>query len=164
MNITLRKASAKDAAALTAIAFEAKRTWNYPEEYLEIWKDELTITEDYLNESEVFVAEFRRKIIGFYSIVVLQNDKQFGRVTVEKGFWMDHLFIVPDYQHKGVGKKLIKHALDHCKDNWIDVLKIFVDPNASGFYEKMGAAFVRNSPSSINDREIPVYAFYLEDE
>ena len=164
MNITLRKAKPGDTTRLTEIAFAAKQTWNYPDEYMKQWKDELTITEDYLKENEVVVAEYRKKVIGFYSIVTLQADKDFGNVPVERGFWMDHLFIDPHYQKKGIGSLMVKRALDYCNENWIDVLKIFVDPNATGFYEKMGATFVRNSPSSIENREIPVFAFYLEEE
>ena len=38
-------------------------------------------------------------------------------------------------------------------------LNIFVDPNAEGFYVKMGAKFVRTSKSSIPDRTIPIYCF-----
>jgi hypothetical protein len=43
----------------------------------------------------------------------------------------------------------------------MDELKIFVDPHATGFYEKMGAKFNENSPSSIEGREVPVYFFII---
>jgi maltose O-acetyltransferase len=53
----------------------------------------------------------------------------------------------------------MKHALNYCEENWIDELRIFVDPNADVFYEKMGATFIENSPSSIEGRDISVYGF-----
>ena len=161
MNEKIRIALPGEAEILTKIAFAAKRTWNYSESYFEIWKDELTITKDYINNNIVFVAEKGKQLVGFYSIVVIQNDLVSGNVLVKKGFWMEHLFLKPFYQKKGIGRKLMEHALNYCEENWIDELKIFVDPHATGFYEKMGATFIENSPSSIESREIPVYFFII---
>ncbi len=45
--IQIVRAAYTDSNILTDIAFSAKRTWNYPEEYYKIWKNELTITELY---------------------------------------------------------------------------------------------------------------------
>lgn len=161
MNEKIRIALPGEAEALTAIAFAAKRTWKYPESYFEIWKDELTITNGYINDNIVFVAENAKQVVGFYSIVTVVNDFMAGNVLVKKGFWLEHLFIEPSFQRKGIGCLLMKHALNYCKENWIDGLKIFVDPHAKGFYEKMGATFIENSPSSIEGRAIPVYFFII---
>jgi len=161
MNEEIRMAFPKEGNILTEIALAAKRTWNYPESYFEIWKNELTISKEYIEKNIVFVYEKREHVVGFYSIVSVIEDFWAGNVLVKKGFWMEHLFIKPSFQHKGIGKKLMKHALTYCEENWIDELKIFVDPNAIGFYEKMGATFIQNSPSSIEGREIPVYGFTI---
>jgi len=162
MNEKIRIALPSEAEILTQIAFASKRTWNYPESFFDIWKDELTITNDYINDNIVFVFERRKQIIGFYSMVTVVNDFKAGNVLIKKGFWMEHLFINPAYQKRGIGRKLMEHALKYCEENWIDDLKIFVDPHATGFYEKMGATFIENSPSSIEGREIPVFGFILE--
>jgi len=161
MNEKIRIALPGEAGVLTEIAFAAKHTWNYPESYFEIWKDELTITKEYINNNIVFVAESDNQVVGFYSIVVIQNDFIAGNVLVKRGFWMEHLFVKPSFQNKGIGRTLMVHALSYCEENWIDEIKIFVDPNAIGFYEKMGAKFLENSLSSIEGREIPVYFFII---
>ena len=161
MNENIRIALPGEAGVLTEIAFTAKRTWNYPESYFEIWKDELTINKDYIHKNIVFVAETDYQVVGFYSIVVIQNNFMAGNVLVKKGFWLEHLFVKPSFQKKGIGRMLMEHALNYCEENWIDELRIFVDPNAVGFYEKMGAKFIENSPSSIEGREIPVYFFII---
>jgi len=161
MNENIRIALPGEAGVLTEIAFTAKRTWNYPESYFEIWKDELTINKDYIHKNIVFVAEADYQVVGFYSIVVIQNNFMAGNVLVKKGFWLEHLFVKPSFQKKGIGRMLMEHALNYCEENWIDELRIFVDPNAVGFYEKMGAKFIENSPSSIEGREIPVYFFII---
>ncbi|MBK8807941.1 MAG: GNAT family N-acetyltransferase [Bacteroidales bacterium] len=156
--LTIRKAELHEASVLTEIAFAAKRHWKYPESYYEIWKDELTITQEYITSNIVYVAVFENIVVGFYSIV--ENKEAFwaGEVYVEKAFWLEHVFILPEYHKKGIGTELIKHTLNVMHDNAIPECLIFVDPFATGFYEKVGARFIRNSKSSIKGREIPVFA------
>jgi len=44
----IRKAKKADHLVITRIAFSSKQTWDYPAEYLETWKNELTITPEYI--------------------------------------------------------------------------------------------------------------------
>jgi maltose O-acetyltransferase len=159
MNEKIRKAHPFEENRLTEIAFAAKHTWDYPENYFEIWNDELTITKEYIEQNAVFVFVERENIVGFYSIVSVIDDFYAGNIWVKKGFWLEHLFVTPDYQHKGFGLMLMEHALNYCKENQIQKLRVFVDPYAKGFYEKLGATFIANSPSSIQGRDVPVYGF-----
>lgn len=158
-SISIRKAVPEDTRELTRISFSAKRVWDYPEEYYEKWKDELTITADYISCNTVFVAVSGSETLGYYSLVYNPQDRKFGKVFVEAGYWMDHLFIKPECMYKKVGTELVKHLKTYCKENGISRVKIFVEPNAIGFYEKSGAVFRYMSDSSIEDRQIPVYEF-----
>jgi len=54
MEFTVRKALPGDSQPLTRLSFVAKRYWNYPEEYFNIWKNELTISPDYIGKNIVF--------------------------------------------------------------------------------------------------------------
>jgi maltose O-acetyltransferase len=49
------------------------------------------------------------------------------------------------------------HARNLSDAQGIRSLMIFVDPFARGFYDKLGAVFLYDSPSSIQGRKIPVY-------
>ena len=158
----IRKATCGDANILTSIAFAAKRTWNYPEQYFEIWEKELTITDSYIENNIVFVFE-KVVIQGFYSIVYLQEDLYLNNILVNKGYWMDHLFVLPDSQNKGIGRSLFSHAITYCAKKKVDSLRIFVDPNAVTFYEKMGAQYCKDSPSSIPGRVVPIYCFSIKE-
>jgi hypothetical protein len=40
MNIIFRSGLGSDAPELTKIAFAAKRHWDYPEEWIDLWADE----------------------------------------------------------------------------------------------------------------------------
>ncbi|MCG6191465.1 GNAT family N-acetyltransferase [Maribellus maritimus] len=155
--IQIEKANLSDSKILTEIAFAAKRHWDYPDNYFEIWKEELTITERYVNENIVYHASLDNSILGFYSIVENKSNFFAGEIFVQKGFWLEHIFIRPDFHKFGIGRQLIKHAKMISKDMKIDNLLIFVDPFAAGFYDKIGAKFLYNSKSSIPDRLIPVY-------
>jgi hypothetical protein len=44
MNKFIRNVKTSESEILTRIAFSAKGFWNYPNEFMEKWKDELTIT------------------------------------------------------------------------------------------------------------------------
>ncbi|MBN1117114.1 MAG: GNAT family N-acetyltransferase [Bacteroidales bacterium] len=156
--LKIKCANPKDASILTQIAFAAKKIWNYPQEYYEIWKDELAITEKYIADNTVFKAILQNKVVGFYSIVLNPADFYSGEVYVMKGNWLEHIFILPEYHKKGIGSMLTDHAKEQCRQKKLDKLFIFVDPFAKGFYDKIGAEFLYNSKSSIPGREIPVYS------
>lgn len=146
-----------DAAILTDVAIAAKRHWPYPESYFDIWHKELTITCDYITAHIVYKIVYGDIVAGFYSIVQNAQDFFSGEVFVQKGFWLEHIFIRPKYHHQGMGWVLTDHAKQIAKSKGIDALLIFVDPYARGFYEKIGADFLYDSKSSIPGRMIPVY-------
>lgn len=146
---------------LTEISIAAKRHWNYPEEYYNIWRDELHITENYIDKNHVFVAICDEEIIGFSSIVEVDSSFLTGEVLVKEGGWLDHLFIEPSFHYQGIGTKLLDYTRKFCSEKGISKLLIFTDPHAIDFYEKSGAVFLYNSPTSIPGREIPVYCLSL---
>ena len=137
MQITISKARIEGAPILTHIAFTAKRFWNYSEQYFEIWKNELTITPEYISRNTCYIASQQEVKMGFYSITENRNDFFSGDVLIRKGFWLEHIFILSEYHRKGIGSHLIEHVKKFCKTSGINRLMIFVDPRAEGFYKKM---------------------------
>jgi maltose O-acetyltransferase len=150
-----------DCIRLTTIAFAAKRHWNYPDEYYDIWRDELTITEDYIDKNFVFVAICDEEIIGFGAIVEVESSFLAGEVFVEEGYWLDHLFIDPCFLYQGIGTKLLDFTRNFCSEKGVSKLLIFTDPHAIAFYEKSEAVFLYDSPTSIPGRKIPVYCLSI---
>ncbi len=146
-----------DAAILTNIAFSAKRHWPYPESYYDIWRQELTITQDYIASNTVYKILCDGTVAGFYSIVNNTKDFHSGEVFIQKGFWLEHIFIRPEYHHLGMGRMLILHAKQVAREKGIIELLVFADPYAKGFYDKIGATYLYDSKSSIPGRMIPVY-------
>ena len=116
------------AQILTRISFAAKRHWGYPEHWIQIWSPLLTITPEFIEGHETYVAWIDKKPVGFCA---LSLEKE--RASVE------HLWVLPDFMGKGVGAGLFRHVFSRCKELGVQVLEIESDPNAQGFYERMGA-------------------------
>jgi maltose O-acetyltransferase len=161
MMITFERAKTSEHHVLTNLSFEAKRHWNYPEDYYITWEKELTITEEYINNNLVYLARSGDEVAGYFSICQVESDFWSGNVFVNKGFWLDHIFVRPGFMGQGIGKELIQLSKDICKENNIEKLYIFSDPFARGFYTKIGARYVRESESSIEGRLIPVFELMI---
>jgi GNAT superfamily N-acetyltransferase len=155
--IKISKAKPSDHLILTNISFSAKMHWNYPDHYFDLWKNELTITEEYIKQNIVFKAHLTKTVLGFYSIIENKSDFFSNDTFIQKGFWLEHIFILPKYHGNGIGRLLINHARTISKDKGISSLMIFVDPYAKGFYDKIGAEYLFDSKSSVPGRLIPVY-------
>jgi len=137
--LRIRKASPEDAASLTQIAHEAKRHWGYPEHWIKHWQDDLTISPDFIIANQVFVAEKDDQILGFYAL-------KMGHEKAE----LDHLWVAPEHIGSGVGKQLFIHAMQSSAGRNVAEIEILSDPNAEGFYQKMGAHRVGETVSEID--------------
>jgi ribosomal protein S18 acetylase RimI-like enzyme len=162
MGIIIRKAKSEECSVLTDISFAAKHVWNYPEKYFETWKEELTITEEYIQRNTVRVAEMEGTILGYYSIVENKQDFWAGKVFVMAGHWLEHIFIRPDCIGKGIGTRLIKDIQKNCRNLGVKKIYIFSDPHANGFYHKMRADYVKESLSSIEGRTVSLFEMIIE--
>jgi GNAT superfamily N-acetyltransferase len=156
----IRDAMPADAPRLTAIAFSAKRHWLYPEEYFRAWEHELTITESYLNKNIVRCIT-GDDMVGFYSLCFLETDRRFGEVFMESGWWLDHMFIEARRIGQGLGTRLFADMLHALRQRGAGHVRLFADPHAAGFYEKLGCRFERDSASIIADRTVPVYEYVI---
>ena len=54
MIMEILRANSEDHKILTDITIDSKAFWGYSQNQIEIWKDELTISETYINENEVY--------------------------------------------------------------------------------------------------------------
>ena len=141
MDVQIRRATPDEAATLTAIAHAAKRHWGYPEEWIERWKVDLTIAPDLIANNEVFVAIVSDEIAGCCALVV--NDS-----LAE----IEHMWIKPEQIGSGVGRALFDHVRDRANELHLPALELSADPNAEGFYARMGAARVGEVRADMDER------------
>jgi N-acetylglutamate synthase-like GNAT family acetyltransferase len=135
----IRRSSPNEAARLTEIAHDAKRHWGYPEHWIQHWQEDLTISPDYVVTNQVFVAERDDQILGFYALIIRQDKAE-----------LDHMWVTPEHIGSGVGKELFIHAMQNAARRNVSEIGILSDPNAEGFYRKMGAHQIGETVSEID--------------
>lgn len=139
MNIEIRQAKQTDAGTLTSIAHAAKRHWGYPEHWIEHWKADLTITPEFISANAVFVAIIDGSIVGCCALVLSDTLSE-----------LEHMWIKPEYMGSGVGRALFNHATAQAARLNVRELELSADPNAEGFYQRMGAVRIGDVISEIN--------------
>jgi N-acetylglutamate synthase-like GNAT family acetyltransferase len=138
MELQIRRARPDEADVLTEIAHAAKRHWGYPENWIEHWKNDLTITPDFIRNNEMYVAVAEEEIAGCCAIVFSDS-----RAEIE------HMWIRPGHMGAGVGRALFTHARERAANLKMPTIELFADPNAEGFYQRMGATRIDEVRSEI---------------
>jgi len=151
MHIT--RARPDDAATLTEIAFAAKQYWGYPMSWTESWRDVLTVLPEFIAGHETYAAIDEGRAVGFYALGF-------------KGERIDllHLWVLPEAMGRGVGRALFSHALERATDLGFLELEIESDPNAEGFYQRLGAHRVGTSIKDLagHKRELPILVYEFD--
>jgi ribosomal protein S18 acetylase RimI-like enzyme len=148
------RATADMAGTLTNIAFAAKRHWGYPERWITIWTPLLTVSVQYIENHDTYVAWEAGGPVGFYAICVDKSKSS-----------LEHFWVHPESMGKGIGRRLFLHALSSCRAQQMKLLVIESDPNAQGFYEKMGARQIGEVFGEVEGlpRTLPVMEITPED-
>jgi GNAT superfamily N-acetyltransferase len=116
----------------------------YPEEWIELWHDELACTVETLAKQEVYCATFGAAVIGVVSISTE------GDVAELEGLW-----VLPEHSGRGVGRALMGIAIERATTRGAQVLRIASDPHAEGFYRSLGATLVGHIESLPAGRRLP---------
>jgi len=142
----IRNASTEDAATLTNIALDAKRYWGYPENWIRHWESDLTITPEFIRDNHVYVDEADGDIRGFYALCVVGTKAD-----------LEHMWVRPALIGTGIGKELFLDAMERAAKLNVNAVEIASDPNAVGFYKRMGATQIGeiDSPIEGQPRKLP---------
>lgn len=92
-------------------------------------------------KEEIFVAEVNGAVAGF--------------MAMENGNFIDHLYIHPDFQRRGIGQMFLELAKKRSPEHvWLYTLQI--NTNARAFYEKNGfiAEVFGLSPAPENEPDV----------
>lgn len=144
----IRRAAVDEASVLTTIALEAKRYWGYPERWIKHWESDLTVSPEFIRDNHVYVAEADGEVRGFYALCVS------GKKEVAE---LEHMWVTPAYIGTGIGKELFLDAMERAAALDVRDVEISADPNAAGFYTRMGATQIGevDSPIDGEERKLP---------
>lgn len=153
MEFIIRQAEPRDAEAATQLALRAKASWGYPPDWLEAWRDELVIRPEYLATHHALVAVVEGDVVG---LCVLEARRA--------GAALEHMWIAPEYQRRGVGRTLVEHALRFAARSGVSRVEVLSDPFAESFYRNLGARVTGSRPAPMPgapERALPQLEFVL---
>ncbi len=152
MNLQILPVNPEQADELTRIALAAKAHWGYPKRWMEVWAPELTFRPEYFMENESWEAVEGESPIAFYTLQDKDGDA-----------WIENLFVFPEFIGKGIGKMLFLHATELARQRGYKILQLESDPNAVGFYQKMGMYKIGERRSQVDGqpRSLPMMEMKL---
>ena len=154
LDFTIRPARIEEAAALTDLSLRSKAVWGYDASFLARCRLIMQVKTEAIAQQPHFVAERDGSILGFYG---------FERVDVVDCIGLDYLFVAPEAIGGGIGGALWRHAAETARTLGHRALIVVADPNAEGFYLRMGAVPVGAQASDLEPgRLLPVLRFSLE--
>ena len=153
--ISIRPATADDAAGMTDLALQSKAVWGYSKDFMARCREELIVRDDDIRSGPIdyFVAVAPAgDLAGFCGL-----DK-----TSPDVHELDALFIDPRFMRRGIGEALFHHAKAHALKLGARRLIVESDPHAAGFYIALGGSRTgERSSGSIPGRSLPVLEFAL---
>jgi ribosomal protein S18 acetylase RimI-like enzyme len=151
----IRYAQLDDAESASRLAWRAKSGWGYSTEWLELWRQSLTITSEYMRAHESFVAVEGEQLVG---VCILESRGGEGA--------LERLWIEPAYQRQGIGRALVERALASAASGGLSRVQVESDPFAEAFYTGLGARRVGLRPAPMPgapERTLPLLEFTLAD-
>jgi GNAT superfamily N-acetyltransferase len=120
---------------------------------MKLWTADLTVTADFIESNLVYCAVAVSEIRGFYALS--RDDTRFE---------LEHMWVDPRHMRGGLGERLFRHAVDTVRSLGGTLLEIASDPNAEGFYLRMGCRRIGAIASTPPGRQLPVLVVELDRE
>ena len=129
MKIEYRDAGADDFELLKSICIQGKGYWGHSEEWLGELATFFEVNWDYVARGWIRLICLKGRVIGFYGFELDGEGKP----------KLDHLWLLPEFIGKGIGRIVWSEVLEHARRDGFDSFILDSDPDAAGFYLKMGA-------------------------
>ena len=144
-SVRIERATEKDQIKLTEITVDGKAYWGFSKKQLAIWKDDLTVSRDYISANETYNLFLDSSIIGYYSFLKMSDDQ----------IILDNLFLFQKYIGQGFGTLLMNDFLERVKKSGFSTIILEAEPNAEDFYKKFGFSTYGFLESKIKGRLLP---------
>lgn len=150
--IHIRPVRPNEADVMTEVALAAKRHWGYPERWIEIWTPQLTFAPEYFEKNESWAAVENGETVAFYTLLEANDIAS-----------IENLWVLPEFMGRGIGRRLFLHAVEIASQRGYQLLQLEADPNAVGFYERMGMHKIGERHSEVDGqpRVLPIMEISL---
>lgn len=145
----IRPARPADHGRLRRIAAAAKGHWGHDPERVRAWVEELDFAPPADSRVEVFVAELDGRPVAWAALIP-------GDPAV-----LDDLWVEPAAMRQGIGTALFRHVADRARALGATRVEWDSEPEAVGFYERVGGRHTGRSEPSSWGRLLPRMAFDL---
>jgi GNAT superfamily N-acetyltransferase len=147
--VRIRLARRGEAPALSALCIRSKAHWGYDAEFMRLSFVSLQIDPAAVAAGRVLVAvDAGDRPLGVADCAALAQPGTFDLV---------HLFVEPVAIGTGVGRALFEAACAWCRAEGATRLVILSDPNAAGFYRRLGARPIGEAASdAVAGRMLPL--------
>ena len=152
MNIVFAPAKTSDAAAISVLR---QRIWDttyrgiYPDAVIDDFNFEWHQQRDLKKISDpsftVYLIKYGDKDIGYFV---------FQHACSE--VWLHSLYVLQEYQHRGIGKHAFSILNDYCRENGISRFSCNCsshNENAIRFYQRMGGVVIKTDTGHENKQE-----------
>jgi len=129
----VRAARVADEKRLRELTFESKAHWGYDHDLVRSWSEGL----EFQAGCERWAAEEDGRIVAWASLTPPHEE-----VAI-----LDHLWVHPTAFGRGIGTRLFRIVVDRARQLGAARLEWGAEPNAVGFYEKMGGRYLRDHVS-----------------
>jgi GNAT superfamily N-acetyltransferase len=146
--LTLRRATASDIDALSDLAIRSKATWGYGDAFMTRVRPALLVSAQYVEEHPVYFLVRDESIVGFFGFIREPHE------TLLNDFWIE-----ADFIGTGLGRAMWHHAIETAKKHGYRAFLIQSDPNAEGFYLRMGAKRIGTRIAPETGRDLPLLEY-----
>lgn len=137
-----------------------------PEDYaemLDVWENSVRATHDFISEDDI--TSFKPMIIeqAFPAVTLKCVKNEAGSIIGFVGVHdakIEMLFILNKVRGQGVGKVLLRYAIEQLGATEVDVNE--QNPQAVGFYQHMGFMIIARSPLDSMGKPFPILHMKLE--
>ena len=136
------------------------RTATFLNSLMNVWEKSVRATHHFLTEQDIqnLIPHGRRALSEVDLFVVNDNECPIAFMGISDDK-IEMLFVSPDYFRKGIGKRLIRLAIDECKIRYIDVNE--QNLNALTFYQKMGFQVFERTETDELGNPFPIFKMKL---
>ncbi len=138
MDIVFRSARDEECPALSDLMLRSKAHWDYDADFIEACRADLTITPQWLQRYDGFVAERGSDVVGFFGIGM---DGPTAKVS--------HFFVDLAAISTGVGGIMWARFVEEVRARGANRIEIESEPYAEPFYLSRGAKRIGGAPSSV---------------